>query len=242
MLVRESSDSARSKAEALGCRPVTARDTPDRVIIATPTATHLNLLREYQGVAPILVEKPLGLDTQIRELDALSELHGDSITVGYMMRYHPMLDAIARLAPSGAIVSLKTDMQSWPGTAGRGDMLLECSHEIDLLLRFGLRSVWPDVKSELRGRLTPTRADFSCGRQWKISINAHARTSIREGWAKFDNGRMSYRFESATFTDLYIRELEDFLLGPRPSSTACTLEEGLDVLRVISAIRRSHYD
>lgn len=78
---------------------------PDAVIIANPTALHLDVAipAAEQGCA-ILLEKPIaGSLDRVTELQAAVARGGAKVLVGFQFRFHPTLQRAARLLVDGAI-------------------------------------------------------------------------------------------------------------------------------------------
>lgn len=236
-----------SNLKALGHEPVVIDTDPkrakhrtlsaqcgqlDAAIIATPAETHLGLLRECIAWGlPVLVEKPLG---RVEDLEALRALRPiKPAMVGYQLRFHPEIRRIQPLlSPAAAgVLRCADDARTWPGSAGRGEFLLEFSHEIDLALHCG-------APRTVSGILHEHRAFLALG-SWSVTLENRAERYERS-WEIFDQPRGSYRvaFQSAAEMGetMYRDELEHFLRvvkGERPVAPGCTLEEGIAVLDVI---------
>jgi len=120
--------------------------SPDYVVVANETAEHLNTVAAltaagFGGI--LLVEKPLGEGAPIRaEAFAFSG-------VGYNLRFHPLLTALAEELQGQRLVSMEVYcgqyLPDWrPGTDYRagyssdplrgGGVLRDLSHELDYLL------------------------------------------------------------------------------------------------------------
>ncbi len=129
---------------------------PQAVLVCTPAATHVPLvMKALQAGAHVFVEKPLS--TTLEGIDSLIEkvqLDGRIVQVGYNLRYHPAMKAAKEILDSGRLGRiLCADAQFglylkkwWPGRDYRdsymthedlsGGLLLDASHEIDLLIWF----------------------------------------------------------------------------------------------------------
>jgi predicted dehydrogenase len=125
---------------------------PDFAIIANPASFHVStaLALAEHGV-PLLIEKPLSDRTdQVDALRRLCAARGVPVLVGYVLRFHPLLQAVAAALRAGAVgrvagarLEVGQYLPDWrPGrdwqqtvSAQRalgGGALLELSHEIDL--------------------------------------------------------------------------------------------------------------
>jgi predicted dehydrogenase len=88
---------------------------PDAVIVANPTALHLDVaIPSAQAGCHIFLEKPVSdsLD-RLDELTAAAALSGISIQVGFQFRFHPMLRKTAELIQAGAIGQVLTAHVHW---------------------------------------------------------------------------------------------------------------------------------
>jgi predicted dehydrogenase len=99
--VADTDDAAREAASKLGV-PVCENHNDfigkaDAAIVATPTASHLAVARDFiEAGVPVLIEKPLAktLD-EARELAALAASHGVPLQVGHVERFNPVVTAVA---------------------------------------------------------------------------------------------------------------------------------------------------
>ncbi len=108
----------------------------EAVLICTPASTHAAVARQlldagYRG--PLFCEKPLALS--VEECAVFEAWPHPTTMVGYNWRFNEEVQQLFALKPGylRTILSCCTDMRSWPGRS-YGDPLLECSHEIDLVL------------------------------------------------------------------------------------------------------------
>ncbi len=91
------------------------RHRPDGVVVATPTALHLEAaLPAARAGCAILLEKPVshtleGLD----ELERAAARSGSRILVGFQFRYHPSLVKAQQLIASGALGQVLTVHAHW---------------------------------------------------------------------------------------------------------------------------------
>ena len=130
---------------------------PDAVIIANPAPFHLRQAIFFaQNNIPLLIEKPLGVDSQIfnscKDLESLSK--NIPILVGYVLRHDPAHNQIKKYLRDeliGRIVDASFSCGSWlpswrenqdykNSVSARselgGGVLLEMSHELDLANSF----------------------------------------------------------------------------------------------------------
>lgn len=88
---------------------VFAADDVDAVIIASPTSTHVDLIRQsIESAKPALCEKPIDLD--IAKVDALRPLAAASsvpLALGFNRRFDPHFAAIHRRVQEGEIGTLE---------------------------------------------------------------------------------------------------------------------------------------
>ena len=127
---------------------------PEMVLVCTPAATHMPLtLQALKAGAHVFVEKPLSTKVEgTEELAKVAAAAGRFVQVGYNLRYHPAVQAAKRLVEEGRLGKVLMAHAEfglylerwWPGRDYRtsylakpeqGDsLLLDASHEIDLLL------------------------------------------------------------------------------------------------------------
>ena len=88
---------------------------PDAVIVANPTALHLDIaIPAAQAGCHILLEKPVSdsLD-RIDDLQKAAEKSGSKILVGFQFRYHPTLNKARELIQQGALGRILTVHAHW---------------------------------------------------------------------------------------------------------------------------------
>ncbi len=78
---------------------------PDGVIIANPTALHLDVaIPAAQAGCHLLMEKPVSHSLErIHELESALESGGGQLLVGFQFRFHPGLQQVKRLLQDGSI-------------------------------------------------------------------------------------------------------------------------------------------
>ncbi len=129
---------------------------PDVVLVCTPAATHIPMtIKALEAGAHVFVEKPLSIS--LDGVDSLMEkarLDGRVVQVGYNLRYHPAMRLAKEILESGRLGKILTGHAEfglylkkwWPDRDYRksymvesrlsGGLLLDASHEIDLLIWF----------------------------------------------------------------------------------------------------------
>ena len=133
-----------------------ARDDVAGMVIATETPIRLDLIRLCAEMGwPFYAEKPLAwrADQVAAIHDAAAPVAARSM-VGFMMRYHPVLRALAAMDLAGVFrfhAEIGHDVRQWRSNwrfadsyaarAEGGGVLLDLSHEVDLMLALfpGLR-------------------------------------------------------------------------------------------------------
>ncbi len=88
---------------------------PDAVIVANPTALHLDVaIPAAEADCAILLEKPISdsLD-RLDELQKAAQKSGRKILVGFQFRYHPTLNKARELIQAGALGQILTVHAHW---------------------------------------------------------------------------------------------------------------------------------
>ncbi len=88
---------------------------PDAVIVANPTALHLDVaIPAAEAGCAIFLEKPVSDSlARLDELAAAAERSGSQIQVGFQFRFHPSLIKAAQLIREGAIGQVLTAHVHW---------------------------------------------------------------------------------------------------------------------------------
>lgn len=201
----------------------------DAVVIATPAHTHALVAQElyasgYHG--PLFVEKPLALDCTAAIWGAWPH---PTTMVGYNLRWHRGARAmLEELQPAEELdFRLMCDMRTWPGADYAG-FLLECSHEVDLALAFGMPARPTAVK------LGYQCADFNLG-DGRITINAIAPDYYRAWFVARGGRRVRWITDDAALlgAQMYMDELRYFLACAGAGiSTEVPFAHGLQVVQV----------
>ncbi|MEA3135850.1 MAG: UDP-N-acetylglucosamine 3-dehydrogenase [Thermoplasmata archaeon] len=142
--VADLSAEARSKAEKMygvpaSADPAAAFRQADAVVIATPTATHVELaLAAIAAGKHVLVEKPLA-DTRHHAVAIVDAAHdaGVTLAVGHIERHNPVVAYAKKALQSGDIGRLLTmtgrRVSSYPGRIRDVGCILDIGiHEIDI--------------------------------------------------------------------------------------------------------------
>lgn len=129
---------------------------PDAVLVCTPASTHVPMaVQALAAGAHVFVEKPLSTAlSAVGPLTAPGVVDGKVLQVGYNLRYHPAMRRAKEILESGRLGKILAGHAEfglylakwWPGRDYRssymakaqqdGGLLLDVSHEIDLLLWF----------------------------------------------------------------------------------------------------------
>jgi len=142
------SNRAKQVAAETGCRiasdPHEATHSEDAVVVATPTATHLDFVTSaLEAGRPVLSEKPLG--TSLAEIDrcfALAKDQGVALVVAFQRRFDASFAAAIEASRSGRLgeirfirsVSRDHPIPSLDYLAGSGGILHDCAvHDFDLV-------------------------------------------------------------------------------------------------------------
>jgi predicted dehydrogenase len=91
------------------------RHKPQAVIVANPTALHLNVaIPAAEAGCAVLLEKPIAEDlSRVDELRRAAEKNGQRILVGFQFRYHPTLNKARELIEAGALGNVLTVHAHW---------------------------------------------------------------------------------------------------------------------------------
>ncbi len=128
---------------------LSAMDSAQAVVVATATDVRLPLIgaAAARGL-PMYVEKPLGFaPEEVEAIAAVADPVADRSMLGYMMRYHPALRALAAMDLSDVFqfaLTIGHDVTQWradwrfsdsyAARAAGGGVLLDLCHELDMAL------------------------------------------------------------------------------------------------------------
>jgi predicted dehydrogenase len=255
-------------------------ERPRFAVIASETYRHIeDLTHCIKNSVPCLVEKPLAAGyAQLRALSGKLKYDPGDHRVAYCLRYHPIIREIKKeLNSLGKLISAhivfgqylpwwrpNTDYtRSYSASAERGGgVLLDASHEIDLLTylfgpvkklvavsgKFSNLRIKSDdlclvicrMKSGQIINLSldyinqvPDRHIAIDGEKGSIQVDL-----LKAGYRSFINRkRRDSKFDYER-NSLFVEELSDFVFRPR-SSLLPDLKEAVATLRIIEAVRRS---
>lgn len=206
---------------------------PQAAIICTPASVHHLSAMHLQGngfAGPLFVEKPIATG----RAEIFNRWPHPVTMVGYNLRFHPAVEHMRRCRPTSGDLTLECDSRTWPGAA-YGDLLLECSHEIDLALALGAE---PDIAGTTY--LREHSADFRLGPRWGVHLNDRADRYLRRWDVSGKTSGCSFVFrDPVELTEqTYVDELRHFLLcveTGRP--TAITFSDGLRVVEICERVK-----
>jgi predicted dehydrogenase len=258
---------------------------PEAAIVATPAPFHCSLATVLVGAgAALLVEKPLGTGEEpVADWGPLqcAATRGHPILVGYVLRHDPALPLLRDWLAGGVIgtpVSVQARCGSWlpawrPGEDYRcgvsaraelgGGVLLELSHELDLLLsllgplRLGAadlsRSGLLEINVEDRALLSLSTAS---GVPVAVQLDFCSRPPVRSISIRGSAGEIRWNLLAGSLTHLdaagavreenlhhgaeerYRRQLLHFLECCRGcASPLVSLDDGLAVLELVRQAR-----
>lgn len=234
------------------------RVRPEAVVIATPAVTHAAILDVCRKVPRLFVEKPLAMNWN--EVVALSAAAFRPVAVGYQMRFHPHAIALKGIVDQmragrglASLVAWQGDAgKTWPGTK-YADALLECSHEIDLMLHLAGDAKVPYAESAPSGQTWNLALLHDGGVPSKVHVSMEAARYERWAAAIGNDGRYAWwgwHGPSGRSTLIYPDKHEDVLLDTTdlayrdemasflgPQWTGCDLSGAMAVLRVCDTAR-----
>ena len=204
---------------------VAAMGTTDAVVIATATDIRLPLIRAAaERGLPMYIEKPLAFrPSEVEAIAALAAPVAGRSLLGYMMRYHPAVQALAGMDLSDVFqfaLTIGHDVTQWRANwrfsdsyAARpegGGVLLDLCHELDLatclfpgLLVTRVESLghpaFPGVDFASRISLTAVGLAGDVSMDYLTPL-LHRRTALRgtERMHDFDFAAQAYRVTEAT--------------------------------------------
>ncbi|HTP01959.1 MAG TPA: Gfo/Idh/MocA family oxidoreductase [Anaerolineales bacterium] len=269
-------------------RAALRRHSPEAVIVANPTALHLDVaIPAARAGCAILLEKPISNSMKgLRRLEAAVGKCGANVLVAFQFRFHPSLLAARKLIADGAIgriisaeVHYGEYLPGWHpwedyrnGYAARADLgggvvLTQC-HSLDYLpwLAGPVESAWGLV-----GKLSDLEVDvddtakiglrFASGALGSLHLDynqqppSHSLMVVgTQGSLKCDmaDGTVNlYRADSTAWESyplppgwernlMFMEEMKHFLEVARgEAEPACTLADGIRVMRLIEAVMKS---
>jgi len=222
------------------------------IVLCTPASDHFDSLIDLIGLGiPILCEKPLcetaeEAGTLVQLCIQEEEEQGERVPlwIGYQLRFLPMISKILLTAKRWPILSATAvyygDKADWHGKPETyQDLLLECSHELDLLLQ-----LYPFLRIDdcflLRSYC---EASGEKPYRWGIKLDwatphfhkRRLRIVYQEGGeskvllASMANG--DYKHMDAAYQEVFHRVTEEQGVG------VCTVQEGRAVVDFIGALK-----
>jgi len=224
----------------------------DAAVICVPTNQHLSVLRKclIKGL-PTYIEKPVGHHTQLSEWRKLLRTeHLPLIMVGYQLRFHRDIQQWIKKRgkqsterrvfnqSSGQLESF-CDMSTWRGRSGKGNFLLEMSHEIDLAMYLGAGVLTSSV-SEAKRRY----AFMSFNGGWSVELSGASRGYRRSWILKSRDAEATFQYQNpeSLGNEMYEASMRHFLNAvkrKRRITQGCTLSQAIDVLDAIKSIERT---
>ena len=222
------------------------------VVIASPTQYHEKQFAKsrFYGAKAVFIEKPLYYkypDVWYAKTPA---------TVGHNYRFHPVIKRLKNTIafdPTATLIMMAyDDVVNWPnysrdswlcGEYG-GTLLTSASHSIDtaLYLMGPVDSVW--CKLYYNKKL----AESDTGVDLRLAHSSGASTNITIRWEGPKVSTLAYvgKKHIGTFNllaynhDMHLEMMKSFLdyMDGKPSEV-CKLEEGLEVMKIIDAARKS---
>lgn len=222
---------------------------PLGVIVATPPETHHELaLATVAYKIPTLIEKPLAPTVEKVEsiLAWFEDVQAVPLAVGYQLRHFAALKRLKAQADAGEFGEIyaahaEFASQQWCSHTYKADLLLECSHELDLLRWFlgepQSVTAWGFSGREMRAGMIA----FSRGTQATFHLDGLAPGYRRRLTLYGTKGVGEWTFDKAENDQAYMNELAEFLRVCRGEQMAasCTGRDGWWAVRMVEAIRRS---
>jgi predicted dehydrogenase len=264
------------------------RHKPAAVIVANPTALHLDIAIPAAGAGcAILLEKPVSSSLErVDLLQSASSRTGAKVLVGFQLRFHPCLQRARQIILEGRLgrvlsshVKFSEYLPGWhpwedyrQGYAARADLgggvLLTQCHSLDYLpwLVGGPESVWgflaklSDLEIDVEdtaeigvrfqnGSLGSLHIDYiQRPPSHRIEINGTRGIVLCDlvaGMTRFYDTSTKEWEEDDLPTEwernvMFLEEMRHFLAVVHgEAKPACTLDEGVSVMRLIAAIRAS---
>lgn len=221
---------------------------PLGVIVATPPDIHCEGTEEARlACVPCLVEKPITDFLPDAERMVKSFDHSRiPLFVGYQFHFHPSLrrlKAQADMGEFGTIYAAHAEFasQQWCSHTYKADLLLECSHELDLLRWFlgepQSVTAWGFSGREMRAGTIA----FFRGSQATFHLDGLAPGYRRRLTLYGTKGVGEWTLDKAENDQAYVDELAEFLRVCRGEQAvpSCTGRDGWWAVRMVEAIRKS---
>lgn len=239
----------------------TAAEACDHVVIATPASSHVSFA--WAALARgqrVFVEKPLSHSLVSAEALAsqFNTLPDAFLRVGYMLRFDPALIALRERIQSGGIGRVlgatihfgqalplwrpSRDFRQTPTAQPGGGIILEASHELDLLL--WLFGSWRSCTSIIRedgGWGLPVEDTVAAlietvgGGLVELHLDMTRAGYRRDVEVRGTTGTARWSLDPAALDAMYLDEMRAFLNGEDGPG----MRDGIEVLRLVEAIEDS---
>ena len=224
----------------LGCHPL-------GVIVATPPETHCHLGRlMIEAGLPTLIEKPMAENEErASALLGYSQYKNIPISVGYQFRHTAALRRLKAQADAGEFGTIyaahaEFASQRWCSKTYPADLLLECSHELDLFRWFLGDPMKAHGASSRQGTLVVGQIQFAG------TLGTFALDGLHSGYRRRftlygTKGVGEWTLDQAENDQAYVDELAEFLRVCRGEQEvpSCTGRDGWWAVRMVEAIRKS---
>ena len=222
---------------------------PLAIIVATPPDAHSEAVGYAMAAGiPTLIEKPMFCFSSVAL--ACTEEYAKikvPLAVGYQLRHVASLKQLKTQVDAGKFGTIyaahaEFASQGWCSGTYKADLLLECSHELDLL-RWFLGAPDRIVALGFTGGAS-WDAMLLCGPQGirtMLHIDSVLPSYRRRLTLYGTKGQGEWVFNQTENDQAYVDELKDFLAVCRgeKAQPECTGDDGVWALRMVEAIRRS---
>jgi predicted dehydrogenase len=256
-------------------RALEERRHVDVAVICSPTNEHIEQLKVlYALKIPTLIEKPLSHSAA--SVGKLAKCTDPNYRVGYLMRYHPVIKEVARLLPACGVIAMASFRfgqylplwrpevdyrQSYSAASERGGgVLLDSSHEIDLILYLLGRPEKVQGVSRKISSLEISSEDYGSARfemanGGVVDLHLNYIQRIPERVCSIDgeagsiyanllSGEITFTSKGETNcqklvinrSEIFVEELQEFLFS-RDSCLLPTIKEGSQVVDLVEAIK-----
>jgi len=229
--------------------------TLDLIIVATPAATHFEVVMDLLPYwVPILCEKPLCQTSEeaVRIATQQAENGFTDVSVAYQLRFLPRIAELIRIADTQKVHAIyaeyKGNKHTWLGNPDTyQDLLLECSHEIDLILRAYRGTALDKVGYWNREHDGGIFAGH-CDPNWDMVLDWEAACPERKFIVEIDNGeyepgvlhviRHEARLEKGDYKPMQTAYEEVFRLAIEGKGDGlCTVQEAVAIHRFIDELK-----
>ena len=220
---------------------------PLGVIVATPPNVHMVCAGPVIDVRiPLLIEKPLSDALLTAEgIGAAAEAYRLPLAVGYQFRHTASLRRLKAQTDAGEFGTIyaahvEFASQKWCSHTYPADLLLECTHELDIVRWF--MGDPQSAAAHLGSReLASIILAFGASRAATVKLDGYAPGYRRRLMLYGTRGQGEWVHDQAENDQAYVDELAEFLRVCRGEQAApsCTVRDGWWTLRMVEAIRKS---